>query len=133
SGNRVIEKRDFARGILRALHQNQAVGILIDQNVGLDEGIFVNFFGMPACVDKTFAKLAARTGAAIIPGFAVWSESERKYILKFYAPLYANGDLEADTQRIHAALETAIREFPDQWLWMHRRWKTRPPGEAPLY
>ncbi len=133
SGNQVIEKRDFARGILRALYNNEAVGILIDQNMSLDDGIFVDFFGIPACVDKSFAKLAARSGAAIIPGFAFWSDQERKYILKFYPPLYASGDLQADTQSIHAQLEAAIREHPEQWLWMHRRWKTRPAGEAPLY
>jgi len=133
SGNRVIEKRDFARGILRALARNEAVGVLIDQNTSLDEGVFVDFFGVPACVGTGFAKIAAHSGAAIIPGFALWSEAERRYILKFYAPLYASGDMEADTRLIHARLEAVIREHPDQWLWMHRRWKTRPPGEPPLY
>lgn len=133
SGNQVIEKRDYARGILRALGRNEAVGVLIDQNAGLREGIFVDFFGIPACVATGFAKIAAHSGAAIIPGFALWSESERRYILKFYPPLFATGDADADTRRIHAHLESVIREYPDQWLWMHRRWKTRPPGEPPLY
>lgn len=133
SGNRIIEKRDYARGILRALARNEAVGVLIDQNAGLREGIFVDFFGIQACVATGFAKIAAHSRAPIIPGYALWSEAEGRYILKFYPPLRATGDAEADTRRLHAHLESVIREYPDQWLWMHRRWKTRPPGEPPLY
>lgn len=133
SGNQVIEKRDYVRGILRALSRNEAVGVLIDQNAGLREGIFIDFFGTPACVATGFAKLAAHSGAAIIPGFAIWSGEERRYVLKFYPPIHATGDAEADTRRIHAQLESVIRTYPDQWLWMHRRWKTRPPGEPPIY
>ena len=133
SGNHIIEKRDYLRGILRALSRNEAVGVLIDQNAGLREGIFIDFFGTPACVATGFAKLAAHSGAAIIPGFALWSEEEGRYILKFYPPIHATGDAEADTRRIHAQLESVIRAHPDQWLWMHRRWKTRPPGEPPIY
>lgn len=133
SGNRVIEKRDFARGILRALGRNEAVGILIDQNVAADEGVFVPFFGIPACVSTGIAKIAARSGAPIIPGFALWSAEENRYILKFFPPMQASGDVGADTRRIHAHLEDVIRAHPGQWLWMHRRWKTRPEGEPPLY
>ncbi|MBK5293061.1 MAG: lysophospholipid acyltransferase family protein, partial [Acidobacteriia bacterium] len=121
SGNRVIEKKDYARAILRALGRNEAVGILIDQNTSLDEGAFVDFFGVPACVGTGFAKIAAHSGAAIIPGFALWSEAEQRYVLKFYPPLYASGDVRHDTGRVHAELEKVIREYPDQWLWMHRR------------
>jgi KDO2-lipid IV(A) lauroyltransferase len=133
SGNRIIEKKEYARGILRALARNEAVGILIDQNTSLEEGVFVDFFGTPACVGTGFAKIAARSEAAIIAGFAIWSEEEGRYILKFYPPLCATGDAVEDTRRIHALLETVIRHYPDQWLWMHRRWKTRPPGQMPLY
>jgi len=133
SGNRVIEKRDYARGILRALAHNDAVGVLVDQNSGLREGIFIEFFGIQACVATGFAKLAAHSQAPIIPGFALWSEAEGRYILKFYPPIHATGDAEADTRRLHAHLESVIRQYPDQWLWMHRRWKTRPPGEPPIY
>jgi Kdo2-lipid IVA lauroyltransferase/acyltransferase len=133
SGNRVIEKRDYARGILRALSSNEAVGILIDQNVAAAEGIFVPFFGILACVSPVFAKVAAHSGAAIIPGFAIWSSEENRYILRFYPPFHASGDAGADTRRIHAQLEEVIRTYPGEWLWMHRRWKTRPEGEPPLY
>ena len=133
SGNRLIEKKDFARAILKALRQNEAVGILVDQNASLDNGVFVDFFGIPACSGIGFARLAAHSGAAVIPGFAVWSETESRYILRFYPPVEITGDAEEDTRRIQKQLEAAIREYPDQWLWIHRRWKTRPPGEPPLY
>jgi Kdo2-lipid IVA lauroyltransferase/acyltransferase len=133
SGNRLISKRDAARAVLRALQQNQAVGILIDQNTSLEEGAFVNFFGVPACANTGFAKIASRTGAAVIPGFAVWSEKERRYILRFRPAVPMTGDTAEDTQRIHSKLEEAIREYPGQWLWIHRRWKTRPPGQPLLY
>lgn len=133
SGNRLIEKWDAARVILRALHKGEAVGVLIDQNSSLSEGVFVDFFGVPACANAGFAKLAAHSGAAVLPGFAVWSEAEQKYILRFYKPVEMTGDAAADTQRLHSLLERVIREHPDQWLWIHRRWKTRPPGEAPVY
>jgi KDO2-lipid IV(A) lauroyltransferase len=133
SGNRVIEKRDYARGILRALGKNEAVGVLVDQNAGLREGIFIDFFGIRACVATGFAKLAAHSRAPIIPGYALWSEDEQRYILKFYPPIHATGDAEEDTRRLHAHLESVIRQYPDQWLWMHRRWKTRPTGEPSIY
>jgi len=133
SGNRLIEKKDFARSIVQALKNNEAVGILIDQNAGLDNGVFVDFFGVPACAVVGFAKIAAHSGAAVIPGFALWSEEERKYILRFYPRLPLTGDAALDTQILHAQLECVIRRYPDQWLWMHRRWKTRPPGCEDLY
>ncbi len=133
SGNHLIQKWDGARAILRALQQNDAVGILIDQNTSPQEGAFVNFFGTPACANTGFAKIAARTGAAVIPGFALWSPGEQRYILRFYPPLKMSGDAIEDTRRLHAVLEDVIREQPGQWLWIHRRWKTRPPGEPPIY
>ena len=133
SGNRLIGKREFARSILKALHRNEAVGILVDQNASLDSGVFVDFFGIPACANGNFARIAARTEAAVIPGFAFWSESERRYILRFYPEIAMTGDVERDTASVQHAIEDAIREYPEQWLWIHRRWKTRPPGEPSLY
>jgi KDO2-lipid IV(A) lauroyltransferase len=133
SGNRLIVKWDGARAVLRALHQNEAVGVLIDQNTSLQEGVFVDFFGTPACANLAFAKIASRTGAAVIPGFAVWSEREARYVLTFYPPLEISGDAAEDTRRLHAVLERVIREHPSQWLWIHRRWKTRPEGQPSLY
>ena len=133
SGNTLIGKREFARPILKALRENEAVGILVDQNAGADTGVFVPFFGVPACVNISFAKMAAHSGAAVIPGFAVWSETERRYILRFYPEVPITGDAAVDTAAIQSALELAIRQAPDQWLWIHRRWKTLPPGEPSRY
>jgi KDO2-lipid IV(A) lauroyltransferase len=131
SGNRTIPKKEAARGILRSLANNQADGILVDQNTSLQEGIFIDFFGRAACTGKAFARIAHRTGAAVIPGYAIWSEEERKHVLYFEPEVEMTGDDVADTQNIHARLEAVIRRYPDQWLWIHRRWKTRPPGSPP--
>ncbi len=139
AGNRIIEKRNFLRGILEALRNNQAVGILMDQNSSLSEGVFVDFFGIPACTSSGMAKIALRTGAAVVPAFAFWEESWGKYRLRFDPPLelISTGDEERDvrenTQLFTRVLEEYIRRYPDQWLWIHRRWKTRPPGEKPMY
>jgi KDO2-lipid IV(A) lauroyltransferase len=133
SGNRLIEKKDSARSILRALAANEAVGILIDQNSSPESGVFVNFFGVPACAGTGFAKLAAHSGAAVIPGFALWSEEEGRYILRFHPPVPITGHAACDTEVLQGTLEAVIRACPEQWLWIHRRWKTRPPGSRPLY
>jgi len=132
SGNRMIGKRDYARSILKALAANEAVGILVDQNSAADAGVFVDFFGVKACAGVGFAKLAAHSGAAVIPGFAVWEEAEQRYVLRFRPPVPITGDAARDTQLVQSQLEEAIRQYPDQWLWIHRRWKTRPSGAAEL-
>jgi KDO2-lipid IV(A) lauroyltransferase len=126
SGNPIIRKKDAARGILRALHAGESVGILIDQNTSREEAVFIDFFGRQAAANAAFVKLAHRTGAAVVPGFALWNESEERYVLRFYPEIPMTGDVQADTQRVHAVLESVIREYPDQWLWIHRRWKTQP-------
>ena len=133
TGNRAIGKGDYARGILKALARNEAVGVLVDQNSAADAGVFVDFFGVAACAGTGFAKIAARSGAAVIPGFALWSDGERRWVLRFYPPVETTGDAARDTQALQSTLEAIIRAHPDQWLWIHRRWKTRPPGEPSLY
>ena len=130
SGNQLISKREFARPILQALRRNEAVGILVDHNVVAAEGIFVDFFGRPACTSTTFARLAAHSGAGVIPGFAVWSEEEQRHILRFYPEVPITGDEYTDTAAVQKAVERAIRDYPDQWLWIHRRWKTQPPSSV---
>jgi Kdo2-lipid IVA lauroyltransferase/acyltransferase len=130
SGNRTIFKKDYARAILKALAANRAVGILIDQNASVENGAFVDFFGVPACAGTGFAKIAWRSGATVIPGFALWHAEEGRYVLRFYPPVPMTGDAAADTQALQKVLEGVIREYPDQWLWIHRRWKTRPAEEG---
>jgi Kdo2-lipid IVA lauroyltransferase/acyltransferase len=133
SGNHLIYKQDAARAVLKALRNNEAVGILADQNTMPSEGVFVTFFGKLACAGSAFVKFACRSQAAVIPGFAIWDESTQRYVLRFYPRVELSGDAQADTQRIHSMFEKIIRQHPDQWMWIHRRWKTRPPGEEPLY
>lgn len=132
-GNRILSKREPARPILKALAANEAVGILIDQNTSLDSGVFVDFFGIPAAAPGGFVRLAAGSGAAVIPGFALWRPGEQRYVLRFYPPVPMTGDTVRDTQAVQSVLENVIRAHPDQWLWIHRRWKTRPPGAPSLY
>jgi KDO2-lipid IV(A) lauroyltransferase len=133
SGNHIIEKKDAARDILQALKAGDAVGILIDQNTTPEEGVFIDFFGVKACAGSAFVKLAHHTGAAVVPGYAVWSEKDQRYTLRFEPEVEMSGDAQQDTQRVHARLEAAIRKYPEQWLWIHRRWKTRPQGEPAIY
>lgn len=133
SGNNLIYKKDAARTVLKALKANQAVGILIDQNASLNEGVFVNFFGRRACANAAFVKFAYHSSAKVIPGFALWSVPMNRYILRFYPEIPMSGDATEDTQRIHSFLEQVIKQYPDQWMWIHRRWKTRPDGETGIY
>lgn len=133
SGNLLIYKRDSARTVIKALRNNEAVGILIDQNTAPAEGVFVDFFGKRACAGTAFTKLAQHSRAAVIPGFAFWEKDQKKYVLRFYPKLEMSGDVCIDTQRIHTFFETVIRQYPDQWMWIHRRWKSRPAGEPALY
>jgi KDO2-lipid IV(A) lauroyltransferase len=133
SGNRLIFKRDAARAVLKALKNNEAVGVLIDQNTSESEGVFVDFFGKPACAGVGFVKLAYRSQAQVVPGFALWDHEKKRYVLRFFPAIELTGDERSDTQRIHSLLERTIRQYPDQWMWIHRRWKTRPAGEPGIY
>jgi len=138
-GNSVIHKDDFARGLLSAMRRNETVGILMDTNMTPPQGVFVPFFGVAACTASGLARVALKTGATVLPGYMVWEESEQKYVLRFDAPLelVRSGEDEADilanTALFTRVLEETIRRYPEQWLWVHRRWKTRPPGEPVIY
>ena len=138
-GNFVISKDDFGRGLLKAIHAGGTVGILMDTNMTPPQGQFVPFFGVDACTGTGLAHIARQTGAAVLPGFMFWEPSERRYVLRFgpevEMPRTANraADILEGTRRATAVIESWIRRYPDQWLWIHRRWKTRPPGEAGLY
>jgi Kdo2-lipid IVA lauroyltransferase/acyltransferase len=138
-GNRVLHKDDFARGLLTAMRHGGTVGILMDTNMTPPQGEFVKFFGITACTASGLARVALKTGAAVLPGFCLWEEKEQQYVLHFGPELTVapTGDHEADvlalTQQCNDVLESWIRRYPDQWLWIHRRWKTRPPGEPGLY
>jgi len=138
-GNKTVAKDDFVRGLLAAMKAGETVGILMDTNMTPPQGIFVDFFGIPACTASGLARIALRTDAAVVPGFTIWDPALRKYRLRFdpALELIRSGDLEADiaanTQLFTKVIEDYVRNYPDQWLWVHRRWKTRPEGQAPLY
>jgi KDO2-lipid IV(A) lauroyltransferase len=138
-GNRTVDKDDFVRGLLAAMRDGETVGILMDTNMTPPQGVFVDFFGIPACTASGLARIALRTDAAVVPGFTVWDAKLRKYILRFDAAveLVRTGDDQADvvvnTAKFTKIIEDYIRRYPDQWLWVHRRWKTRPEGQPPLY
>jgi Kdo2-lipid IVA lauroyltransferase/acyltransferase len=139
SGNRPIFKNESARNMLKILKGAGTVGILADQNTLPAEGVFVKFFGNAACTTTGIARVALHTDAAVVPGFAYWDDAIRKYRLRFEPPveLIRTGDSERDvfenTQKFAKVIEEIIRKYPDQWVWVHARWKTRPPGEPPLY
>ena len=138
-GNRVLNKDDFARGLLTAMRKGETVGILMDTNMTPPQGVFVEFFGKQACAASGVARVALKTGAAVLPGFMVWESAERRYVLHFGPQLVfeksADGeaDILAATQQCTSAIENWIRRYPDQWLWIHRRWKKRPAGEPGIY
>jgi Kdo2-lipid IVA lauroyltransferase/acyltransferase len=138
-GNFVISKDDFGRGLLKAVHAGATVGILMDTNMTPPQGEFVKFFGIDACTGTGLAHIARQTGAAVLPGFMLWEPAERRYVLHFgpeiEMPRTADRatDILEGTHACAAVIESWIRRYPDQWLWIHRRWKTRPPGEPGLY
>ncbi len=139
SGNAPIEKNQSARAVLKILRDGGTVGILADQNTSLEEGVFVDFFGIPACTTTGLARLALHTDAAVVPGYIYWDAEMRKYRLRFEPAieLSRSGDEVADirecTARFTRVIEDYARRYPEQWLWVHKRWKTRPAGEKPLY
>jgi KDO2-lipid IV(A) lauroyltransferase len=138
-GNRTIDKRSAAREMLQILQKGDTLGILVDLNTLERESIFVNFFEVPAATTFMVAKLALRTGASVLPVFAPWDETKRKFLLRVEPPLSVErtGNEEEDvrrlTQQMTATVERYVRNYPDQWLWIHRRWKTRPPGGPDIY
>ncbi len=138
-GNKTVGKDDFVRGLLAAMKAGEVVGILMDTNMTPPQGVFVDFFGIPACTASGLARIALRTDGAVVPGFTIWDEALGKYRLRFdpAVDLVRTGDLEADivanTQKFTKVIEDYVRKYPEQWLWVHRRWKTRPEGEKPLY
>jgi len=137
--NTTIGKDEFARGLLAAMRAGETVGVLMDQNMTPPQGVFVDFFGQAACTASGIARVALKTDAAVVPAFTIWDPALGKYRVHFDAalPLVRSADHESDVVANTAAftkvIEDYVRRFPEQWLWVHRRWKTRPEGQPPLY
>ncbi|HSD45210.1 MAG TPA: lysophospholipid acyltransferase family protein [Pyrinomonadaceae bacterium] len=138
-GNVTIDKLSAARSMLKLLREKGVLGLLPDLNALDAEAIFVDFFKVPAATNFIMAKLALRTNSPIIPIFAPWSEEKRKYLLIIGPPVSfeRTGDEEHDVRQLTTTLsqmiENTIRRYPGQWLWIHKRWKTRPEGEPAIY
>jgi KDO2-lipid IV(A) lauroyltransferase len=139
SGNRTIDKNKAVRPVLEILRRREDVGLLIDVNTLPDQGVFCDFFRIPACSSTGLAVFALRADAPVVPGFLIWDERLRKHILRFEPeiPLIRTGDFKEEvmlnTARFTKVIEEYARRYPDQWLWIHKRWHTRPDGEDDLY
>jgi KDO2-lipid IV(A) lauroyltransferase len=135
SGNTVISKWQALQAILRLIRSGEGLAILIDQNVQERDGVFVEFFGRPAATTTVAAAVALKTGCVVMP---VWAEllPNGRYRLHYDPPLSweSSGDRRTDivglTQALTSRIERWVRERPEQWLWIHRRWKTQPTGSA---
>jgi KDO2-lipid IV(A) lauroyltransferase len=138
-GNSTFDKQDFARGLLSAMKAGETVGVLMDTNMTPPQGVFVDFFGHLACTASGVARVALRTDAAVVPAFTIWDAALGKYRIRFDAALelVRTGDDAADvianTGIFTKAIEGYVRCYPEQWLWVHRRWKTRPEGQPAIY
>jgi KDO2-lipid IV(A) lauroyltransferase len=138
-GNRPINKTNSVSTAIELLRTGNILGVLPDVNVHPKEGVFVPFFGIAACTTSGVAMLAMRTNAMIVPMCCVWDEAAQKYKLihgDIIEPA-RTGDRHRDvletTAAFTLAMEKFVRAYPEQWLWIHKRWKTRPPGEKGLY
>ncbi len=138
-GNRTIDKMFAAREMLQLMKSGGTLGILVDLNTLDREAVFVDFFGIKAATTFTVAKLALRTGAAVVPVFAPWDNSRKKFVVRIDEPVsFERSDNENEnilrlTQAFTRVVESYVRQYPEQWLWIHRRWKTRPPDEPAIY
>ena len=138
-GNKTLDKFSAARSMVKILRSGEVLGLLLDLNALEDEGIFVDFFGVPASTNFMTAKLALRAGVPIIPIFAPWDEARQKFLLQIQPPVqfersgHEDDDVRRLTIKLSQLFEEQIRKHPDQWLWVHKRWKTRPKGEPGIY
>ena len=139
AGTRMIRKSAGAGGVLQALHERGLLVLPIDQNSTRGLGVFVDFFGLAASTNSGMARIALRTDAPIVPAFIVREGRSARHrvhvlpILQVERTGDPTEDVRRNTQRFTGVFEEMVRRHPEQWLWMHKRWKTRPPGEPRLY
>lgn len=132
--DRVLDRHDL-RGVVRRIKAGHAVWYSPDQDFGRDVSVFAPFFGIQAATVKMTARIARMTGAPVIPLIFHRNADNRTYTLEYLPPLkdFPSHDDAADAARINAVIEAAIRRHPEQYLWLHRRFKTRPEGEPSPY
>lgn len=137
--NQTIDKKAAVRTALRVLRGGGTLGILADLNSQPHEGVFVPFLGHLACTTAGVAMLALRTEAVVLPVCAPWDEERRCFVIRFQSPMEAvragtyEQDVISNTACFTKAIERFVLDYPDQWLWIHKRWQTRPAGEENLY
>jgi Kdo2-lipid IVA lauroyltransferase/acyltransferase len=138
-GAKTIDKTKSARAMFRMLENGEMLGVMADLNAQEREGVFVDFFGVKASTTASIARLALKTDACVIPVFAVWDETKQKYVVNIEEPLdfVKTDDDEQNvvtlTQKVTNSVEKYVRAFPEQWMWIHKRWNTRPKGEKGFY
>ena len=131
AGVELIDKRGALRPVLSALRRGRLVALLLDQNASRHEGIFVSFFGRPASTSKSLAVLAVRTRTPVVPMF-IYRKGVGRHRVVIHPPLPIEAARDSEravaelTQRCAAAIEAAVGVAPDQWLWVHNRWRTQP-------
>lgn len=132
--DKAIERGDM-RGMMRSLKKNVAIWYAPDQNYGSEQSIFVNFFGQPASTITATSRLASIYGSPVVPFFQQRLPDNKGYKLTIYPALenFPTEDVAADTQRVNDIIEAEIRKMPEQYLWSHRRFKTRPEGMESIY
>jgi KDO2-lipid IV(A) lauroyltransferase len=139
AGTRLLRKKEAAGGVLRALRERRFLALPFDQNSTRNLGVFVDFFGIPASTNSAIARIALRTGAYVLPFFLVREGTTARHVLHILplVEMERTGDVEEDvrrnTARMSSIFEDMVRRHPEQWLWGHKRWKTRPEGEPSLY
>ena len=134
-GTRMISRQEGVKAVLRALQGGQALQLSPDMDLGARDAVFVPFFGISAATVTALPRMARLTNAKIIPLVITQHPGGRGYVARFY-PAWANyptTDVKGDTRRMNAFIEERVRDMPAQYLWTHRRFKTRPPGEASFY
>jgi KDO2-lipid IV(A) lauroyltransferase len=131
TGNVLIDKKRAMRKMLRSLAHNEIVATMVDQNMAWQEGIFVDFFGRLACTTTGLALITLHTEAPVIPAYLVrLADGRYKMIIKEEIQIVRtddnNQDVRVNTQNFTRVIEDLVREYPDQWFWLHQRWKTKP-------
>ncbi|MCK5835219.1 MAG: lysophospholipid acyltransferase family protein [Lentisphaeria bacterium] len=134
-----VNRRNSIKKVFKQLREGNAVTFVVDQNMTSDEGIFLDFFGKPACTMTALATVARKTKSAVIPAIICRSDDAKSYRVKFEAPIpwiekeSSKEEIEANTQLYNQEVEKMILAQPDQWIWMHKRWKTQPQNKEGQY
>ena len=131
----LYSRQDGIRPVAKAIKKGLPFYYLPDMDFGERDSMFVPFFGVPAATITGLARIAAMTGAVVVPAVTTQLPGGDGYVLRFYPAWdhYPGGDLAADTRRMNAFIEERVREMPEQYYWLHKRFKTRPPGEQKIY